>query len=221
MKERGKEIAAIGEDLGAVVLTDLPAIAASIVPWAGPAAASLIQANTNHKVRKQVRFLRDVSENTGRRVERLEAALADDKLGELVAHGLDVAAEIRDDEQFALLAAVVAEGLNDPETDHVDRAHVLIDVLRQLQPDHVRLLRDLLLFLKQDPSLVRTWTTEDGIRHKTVALPRDYAGAYQPLCSRLRSLGLIEEASPAGGYYLTPFGHELLGHIRNFGQAPS
>lgn len=217
MSERSQEVVAVGEDLVAAGLTALP--------LAGGAIAGLIQAHTNRRVRKELRFIREVVEYLDDRVDRLEAAQEDEQLGELVDHGLAAAADARGEDEFVLLAAIVAEGLKEsPSPEHIDRAHLLLDIVRQLQPDHVHLLRDLDRFQRQDPSLAYT-VTKDGIATTSYLLPLQPTDtAFRPLVGRLIALGLVEQRERSQGiprlhdgpdlhWLVTPFGRELLNHL--------
>jgi hypothetical protein len=62
-------------------------------------------------------------------------------VADLVSHGLRVAEAARTEAHLRLCAKVVAESLNEAATEaQIDRAYMLLDILGQLQPAHVRVL---------------------------------------------------------------------------------
>lgn len=201
----------------AAVAADLVAAGVSAVPLGG-LLVGLFQARRGREQRKQVRLLEELVTRLGDRLDQLASMMENPDVAELVDRALDVAVQIRTEEQLALLAAVVADGLGtNGEPPKIDQSHLLIDVIGQLEPPHVELLRDLWLFQTGNESLWRSVDSPTGHSVRVLALPLQPSdSAFAPMMGRLTSLGLVERQTRSDDSYywvLTLFGKELLDHL--------
>lgn len=179
-------------------IADLALVGVALIPMAGPGVAGAFQAGRNYRTRK-VELYRDellsrLVDDLSRRVDDLEEAMANPQRIDLVMRGSELAATTAGDETIRLIADFVAEGLLPESTsEHLSRAQLLLDVVAQLHPDHLQVLRQF------DPNVIvhGGWRDGAGGNPMSEALLsqrlRGFEGFIGPLLARLTALGLIEE----------------------------
>lgn len=207
------------------VTGDLVAAVTSAIPIAGGPIAGLIATAGNAKRDREVAFVRHLLEKLGDRVDQLEAAAADRELSDLVGHGMEVAVVCRADDLLGLCAGIVADGIDESATEeHLSRAHLLLDILGQLHPDHIQVLRTIAAEGPSEIGSALDPLTGVGISPERLpgVLP-ELADIVLQLVAWLTALGLVRNAGdqsagtnvrigpPAIG--LTTFGIELLQHL--------
>lgn len=225
-----------GVSEGREAATDVVLAAASAIPILGGPLQGVYQARTNHLLRKRVAFLEQIVRGLDNRVERLETALHDDSTAEVIEGALSAVGRLPvGSDSFRLLTEIVTAVILDP--GNLPRAQLLVDVVGQLLPVHLDLLRQLgpPHFTAEGRRLPR------DIRH---GLARDVLARslgerindIDMLLARLSTLGLARESvtQPGSGvrtrnaagnlverpgstirssWVLTPFGAELLDHL--------
>ena len=219
MDERGRELVSISGDLVAAVTSG--------IPIAGGPIAGIIATAGNVRRDREVAFIRHLVEKLGDRVDRLEAAAEDRKLGDLVGHGIEVAVICRSDDLLELCAGIVADALDGGACEgHMSRANLLLDILGQLHPDHIKVLRTVAAVAPRELGIALDPVTGAGVppERLPVLLP-ELADIVPQLVAWLTALGLVRNAGdqsagtnvrigpPAIG--LTIFGIELLQHLDN------
>jgi hypothetical protein len=91
---------------------------------------------------REIAFVQLTVQDLGDRVGLLEAAISDPARADILSHGLETAPACRNHDQLALCAHIVAEALDEAAGPlHWDRAHFLLNILGQLQPLHLEVLR--------------------------------------------------------------------------------
>jgi hypothetical protein len=149
------------------------------------------------------------------------------ELGDLVGHGIEVAAVCRADDLLALCAGIVADGLDySAKEEHLSRANLLLDILSQLHPDHIGVLRTIAAVAPREIGSALDPITGAGVPpEKLPDLLPELADIVPQLVAWLTALGLVRNAGdqsagtnvrigpPAIG--LTIFGIELLQHLDN------
>jgi hypothetical protein len=173
---------------------DLILAAASAIPIAGRPLASYYQAMTNHKLRKQLKFLEDVVASLGERIENVAQVVTSDpaKL-DLLTHGADQAAQVPSgSDVLPLIAEVVVKGVIDGDTN---LAFTLIDVLGQLSADHLRVLQA----VSTSRVLSGDVTSYRDVKGMDLAAARRWLpeldDVAEPLVARLVALGLVHKTT--------------------------
>ncbi len=152
--------------------------------------------------------------------ELLRAASGDPRLLELLAQAADAAARSFDDWKIDTLARVFVQGARGEE--HVDAAQIVLDVVRQLERPHLRLMQLLLSpnpnwnYPENDDNTAAThrWPTGDIIQADS-GLDK----ALDALMGKLIGPGLAYDTAVGAfvGYEatwaLTPFGNECAAYL--------
>lgn len=183
--ESGSDIAAAG--------VDLVAIGTSFVPVAGGPMAALLQGLSNRKFRRRIRYLEALCKNLGCRVEVLEKRMAgDEDDAELVEEAAGYADHCRSEEGLSLMGCIVAAGLSSTAESSRGIAHLLLDAVGRLAPEHLALIREfaMLRYASQDPDRWHPGNRERGRQSLVHFLP-GLAELIDPLLGHLEAAGLI------------------------------
>jgi hypothetical protein len=179
------------------LIEDGTAIGAELVPIVGPVLASVLHVRSDRELRKQVHLLTRTIELLSGRVDVLEAAMKDPELADLVDHAVDVGGRMRTAQQNQLegLARIVSQGLSSRTTNQDrDTLHNLIDVIGQLQPDHVVVLDEIATVRNVNGDIIVKHDTVSG-KSRPVAehfLP-DLVPFLDPIVAQLIGLGLVQD----------------------------
>jgi hypothetical protein len=176
-------------------IADLTLVGVNMIPIAGTSVAGVWQTVRNYRARKVEHYRDELLASLSQRVGALEAAVAIPQRIDLIIHGSELAVTAAGDETIELIADVVAEGiLPESTSEHMSRAQLLLDIVAQLHPDHLRVLRQF------DPNVIISggWSDGAGGSPMSEALLskrlQDFEGSIGPLLARLTALGLIEES---------------------------
>lgn len=204
-----------------------------------PAEATFLSAAVGSMAEEGVGLLNRLHESRRDRVRRfaetaataeplddlLSAASADPRKLELLAQALDAVTRSLGDWKVDLLARVFVAGTRDDA--RIDQAVVLIEVIRQLEVPHLRVLSIL-----SGPGPTRT--TETPVSHwvipaRQVWLVQDILkkdqeieDAFQVLVARLQGLGLVTDERVGGVdfeplWQLSPFGWQCVDYLTAHG----
>jgi hypothetical protein len=174
------------------VVTDAATVAVSAIPLVGGPIATAAQAVENRSQRRAVRFLEDVVGSHGVRIDALEAATADERLGDLVDHGVRAASTAWAQEKMELLAGIVAAGLQ-PGTSgaQVDRAHLLLTLVQSLEAVHIRALMVIGLPRQGVGQLAAQRVTGGVSNDELLGRLPELNGVLDPVLATLEAQGLI------------------------------
>jgi hypothetical protein len=202
------------------VIGDLLSAATSAIPLVGGPLAGVSQAITNRKTRKRIAFLERLCEELIDRVDSLEGILRDTDYQEMLLDAVQEAGTISDGEPFELLVRIVADGLQLSDPDQVRRVRLYMDIVSQLRPEHIRLLRELGTVTDTPAVFVLHMAQKWTIYALENRLP-ELSEAIDPLLARVVGLGLAYQtgsvstdtpgrAAPQAQWGLTKFGLNLM-----------
>jgi hypothetical protein len=205
------------------VVEDLLAAGASAIPVAGGPIAGIAQAITNHKLRKQLAFLDALYDELSERVEALEHIIRDAAHGEVLLEAIDEASTVAEGEPLTLLVRIVADGLQTSDPSDLRRLRLFMDVISQLRPEHIRLLRELGTVANAPGVTVLYMARKWSIYALERRLPQ-LSAAIDPLIARVVSLGLAYQTgtlsvatpgrpAPQPEWGLSKFGLNLIGYL--------
>lgn len=119
------------------------------VPVVGPMLAAAQQAAAEHDIERRIRFAEFLAIELRGVVEELRMTEPD--VADAVARALAATAEARDDDKIRLLAAVAVHAMRGGTA--TQEAHILLSVIRDLEPSHVHLLVAVDQISQADPPL--------------------------------------------------------------------
>ncbi|WP_147457508.1 hypothetical protein [Micromonospora sp. CV4] len=212
--------AAVGELIGLSIGAPPAAgsiVGASVGSLVGSAAEEMVNLAAplwRRRIENVSRFVGTVEDEAAIRAEELLREVAEDaRLLELLAQTADAAARALDDWKIDTLARVFVRGAW--EATDIDSTQVVVDVVRQLERPHLRLME-----LLARPNPKRSGARTDGVPTPDRWPVKDiYAedgglvGALDALVSRLQSLGIAHDV--AVGAYV---GYETTWALTSFGK---
>jgi hypothetical protein len=215
MDEHLAEGIAVGGDLVAAGVSAIPVIG-------GPIAGALAMAGNVARDRR-IRYLQELVEALGGRVDRLEQAILEPALADLVEHGLEVAPSCRSDDQLSLCSHIVAESLSEGAgSEHAARAHIYLGIVQQLEPTHLEVLTRI---SQSSPVPAFASDTTSALRgvlgtELSNTFP-DLADIIEQVVAWLVALGLVENVGlgrtggpgPPVQWASTPFGDRLIEYL--------
>jgi hypothetical protein len=232
---------------GLAIAGDIVAALVQVVPYAGGPIGGLAQARTNHQQRRWNQFLVALAESWDAELTALVKRCSEERISELVQHGLRKAEESFRDSQVRLAGAIVAAacqlgGGADAEAQRIDRAHFLLEVASGLTLGEVEMLA---WVVPLRSAAAGDMVFEAGGEHTIYMIEKTnerFGGVAEALLERLRSRGLVEridvEEAPqtttsprAGGsvppivklrsapvWRATNFGRDMLQYLRQVGE---
>ncbi|MEV5769129.1 hypothetical protein AB0L34_31865 [Micromonospora sp. NPDC052213] len=222
--------AAVGELIGLSIGAPPTAgsiVGASVGSFVGSAAeetVNLLVPLWRRRAENVSRFVSTVEDEAAIRAEELLTELAQEpRLLELFAQTAEAAARALDDWKIDTLARVFARGAW--ESTDIDGTQVVVDIVRQLERPHLRLME---LLARPNPKLSGAQTngvpTPDRWPVKDIyAEDAGLVGALDALVSRLQSLGIAYDAAVGAfvGYEttwaLTSFGKQCASYLSRRG----
>jgi hypothetical protein len=141
--------------------------------------------------------------------------------------GVQEAGSISDGEPFELLVQIVADGLQLSDPDRAPQVRLFIDVVSQLRPEHIRLLR-VLGTVSDTPALLVLYMAQKWTIYALENRLPELSEAIDPLLARVVSLGLVYQTGsistdtpgrpgPQPQWGLTKFGLKLMGYLYDRG----
>lgn len=171
-------------------------VALGMVPVVGPALQGAADAVEGRKQERRVRMLEATAKHLRIEVDELAARFRDhEALAELFLAAWNAAGEARSEAKVRLLSSVLAAAVAG-ERLRTPVAHVLVEVVEQLEPVHLQLLADVDELAQQEPptqddgSPGFAGATPDDVKERS-ELPHDVVLL---LVSDLRSKNLIRNA---------------------------
>jgi len=146
---------------------------------------------------------------------------------EMLFDGVQEAGSISDGEPFELLVQIVADGLQLSDPDRAPQVRLFIDVVSQLRPEHIRLLR-VLGTVSDTPALLVLYMAQKWTIYALENRLPELSEAIDPLLARVVSLGLVYQTGsistdtpgrpgPQPQWGLTKFGLKLMGYLYDRG----
>lgn len=195
--------------VAAVLAAALPAVWPLVLPaLAGGAVQAAVERLWRGRAARAARFVKRSEQVAGRPLdELLERSSYNDDVLALFSAAAAAAVEARDAWVVDRAAELFTGAVDDPAT--VDERGVILDVIRQLEPMHVRLLR----YLVRDPAAFRDMGTafepragfswrRDELAHVDPGL----APVLDALIGRLQMLGVVVSVESYAYVSLTEFG---------------
>lgn len=192
MTRRGEEVASVG--------ADLVTAGASAIPLVGGPVAGLFQAQSNRRLRGKLReherrleVLGQIVADLGHRLELLQQATEDPARMDLLEDAAAFAARSRSAAARRLIARVTALAmLPTADASQIGRAHLLMEAVAQLQPEHLDVLEE--IGTRRVLSGKAVGTASIGERRSIrgmVHFRPELADVIDPIVARLEGLGLI------------------------------
>lgn len=156
--------------------------------------AGLVDVVQSHRARKQMRWLVAVVDHHQRAIEDLEAALADDRLLELISSAMTAASEAHTDEKILLLADITGDAIRpEAEADQIDVGQYLIDVLGGLAELDVKVLRVVGTPRRGSGQLANQSVVGGMTRHDLVTVLGGAAESLEVAVARLIAAGFVDD----------------------------
>ncbi|MDP9337076.1 MAG: hypothetical protein M3Q30_27700 [Actinomycetota bacterium] len=234
------------ESEATAVALDVVAAIVQAVPVVGGPIGGLAQARTNHQQRRWNQFVVALGESWDAEMSALAERCSDERILELVLHGIRDAEAAFRDTQVRVAAAIVVGGSRpgggaDAESRRIDTAHLLLDVAANLTLGEVEMLA--WIVPGRSAASGEEIFEADG-RHTVHMIEQTnerFVGVAEPLLERLRARGLAEridvEESPrvttfpsagegpkivsmrsAPVWRATGFGRDMLRYLRDVGE---
>ena len=236
-----------GKGEGTAIVGDIVAALVQVVPYAGGPIGGLAQARTNHQQRRWNQFVVALAESWDAELTALVKRCSEERISELVQHGLRKAEESFRDSQVRLAGAIVAGacqpgGGADAEAQRIDRAHLLLEVASGLTLGEVEMLAWVVPVRSAATGHIAFETGGEHTVYMIEKTNESFAVVAEALMERLRSRGLVERIDveevrqtttfpTAGGsvsptmklrsapvWRATKFGRDLLQYLRQVGE---
>lgn len=187
VEEQAKEALAVGMDLAAMGV--------SAVPFAGGPLAGLLQGLTNRQFRRRLRMFEETVSALDHRLELLESRMADDDFEELVEDACSAADHNRSDDALRILGRTLAVAAK--VEPFVGKAHLIVDVVAELAPEHVAVLTDAALHYRRgDEPWFHPTTFHGRPRDSFVYTLPNLEPVIDPVIAHLEGRGLLSRKAP-------------------------
>jgi len=200
-------IGGIATSVAAVLAAGAPALWPLVLPAAaGALAQEAVNRSVRRKARRAERFVQTAEAASGRSFdELLTGAALNDDIDELFAVAADVAVQARDEWIIDRAADLFVGAISDSAT--VDERLLLLAIIRQLDPMHVRVLRAV---------ATRARSAATASRRLVIDLDPGLEPALDHVLARLMGLGLLANAQDT---YLTELGRKLVSSLIDHAEA--
>lgn len=152
--------------------------------------AGLVEAVENRQARRWRQFVNELLAAFDEELELLAFRVGDDRIEELIHHGLRRSLDATREEQVRVLARIVADGVHSGAKDDVDKTHVLLEMAAGLEPLHILVLEWIGRVRGSDGEPV----SESGGQYSVAAIEHhltELTGIVGPLVAVLESRGLL------------------------------
>lgn len=225
--ERTRELVALG--------TDLAAFGVSWVPLVGGPVATLLQGVTNREFRRRIHLLEQIINDLGGRFDVLEKLMASDEGdAELMEDAIHYADHCRSEDGLRLMGRIVVFGVSTGDEGNLGKAHLLLDAVGRLQPEHLTLIREFATArnLNEKAGFWQPGQRERARQTLVEYLP-ELADLIDPLLGGLEAAGLIRRLDPEQQtvtrfsnrrdvqWILTTFGVEVAQYLGPGGTSPT